>query len=104
MLARGETSVTLSEYIVVFGAVNLLIAQCPNFHSIRFVNQCSTFCTISFSIIAVAMSIYAGALCPSAQKLKLLNPALSSALLTDCLDDSRAHKAACSVRLADAMA
>lgn len=60
VLARGDTPVTLTEYIIVFGAVNLVIAQCPNFHSIRFVNQCATLCTISFSIIAVAMAIYAG--------------------------------------------
>ncbi|BDA51000.1 GABA transporter 1 [Coccomyxa sp. Obi] len=60
VLARGETPVTLTEYIVLFGGVNLLLAQCPNFHSIRFINQSSTFCTISFSLIAVAMSIYAG--------------------------------------------
>lgn len=61
VLVRGDTPVTLTEYIVIFGAINLVIAQCPNVHSIRFVNQCSTFCTICFSIIAVALSLYSGA-------------------------------------------
>ena len=60
VLARGETPVTLTQYILVFGAVNLILAQCPNFHSIRFVNQTATVCTISFSIIAVALSLYSG--------------------------------------------
>ncbi|KAK9902210.1 hypothetical protein WJX75_007822 [Coccomyxa subellipsoidea] len=60
VLVRGDTPVTLTEYIVIFGAINLVIAQCPNVHSIRFVNQCSTFCTICFSIIAVALSLYSG--------------------------------------------
>ena len=60
VLIRGETSVTLTEYIIVFGCANLLLAQCPHFHAIRYINAVATVCTISFSIIAVAMSIYDG--------------------------------------------
>ncbi len=61
VLVRGETSVTLTEYIIVFGCANLILAQCPHFHAIRYINAVATVCTISFSIIAVAMSIYDGA-------------------------------------------
>ena len=60
MLIRGETSVTLTEYIIVFGAANLILAQCPHFHAIRYINAVATVCTICFSLIAVAMSIYDG--------------------------------------------
>ena len=61
VLVRGETSVTLTEYIIVFGAANLLLCQCPHFHALRYINTMATFCTISFSIIAVCLSIYSGA-------------------------------------------
>jgi hypothetical protein len=57
---RGTTSVTLTEYIIVFGCANLILAQCPHFHAIRYINAVATVCTISFSIIAVVMSIYSG--------------------------------------------
>jgi hypothetical protein len=60
LLVNGTTKITLTEYIIVFGAANLIIAQFPHFHSIRFINQSSTICTLSFSLIAVVMSIYAG--------------------------------------------
>ncbi|CAK0786011.1 hypothetical protein CVIRNUC_009224 [Coccomyxa viridis] len=57
---RGTTDVTLTEYIIVFGCANLLLSQCPHFHAIRYINAVATVCTISFSIIAVCMSIYNG--------------------------------------------
>ena len=60
VLVRGETSVTLTEYIIVFGCANLILAQCPHFHAIRYINAVATVCTISFAIIAVAMSLYSG--------------------------------------------
>ena len=60
VLVRGETSVTLTEYIIVFGCANLILAQCPHFHAIRYINAVATVCTISFAIIAVVMSIYSG--------------------------------------------
>ncbi len=63
VLIRGTTSVTLTEYIIVFGCANLILAQCPHFHAIRYINAVATVCTISFSLIAVAMSIYDGE-CP----------------------------------------
>ena len=60
VLVRGETSVTLTEYIIVFGCANLILAQCPHFHAIRYINAVATVCTISVAIIAVAMSLYSG--------------------------------------------
>ena len=62
MLVQGSSSVTLTEYIIVFGAFNLIVSQFPHFHSLRFINTIATFSTISFSIIAVGLSLYAGAL------------------------------------------
>jgi hypothetical protein len=62
VLVRGSSSVTLTQYIIVFGAFNLIVSQFPHFHSLRFVNTIATFSTISFSIIAVGLSLYAGAL------------------------------------------
>lgn len=63
---RGTTPVTLTEYIIVFGCANLILAQCPHFHAIRYINAVATVCTISFSIIAVVMSVYSGE-CAKAQ-------------------------------------
>ncbi len=40
-------------------------AQVPHFYALRFVNAIATFSTISFSIIAVGLSIYAGAPAPA---------------------------------------
>ncbi len=95
VLARGETPVTLTQYILVFGAVNLILAQCPNFHSIRFVNQTATFCTISFSIIAVALSLYSGeplqVLFQSIEVMTPNPPVLNQCFLRDFSRALRAH-------------
>lgn len=49
-----------------------VLAQVPHFHALRYVNAVATFSTISFSFIAVVVSIYDGApLNPS------LNPSLN---------------------------
>ena len=40
------------------------LAQVPHFHALRFVNAIATVSTISFSIIAVGLSIYDGARLP----------------------------------------
>ena len=64
VLVTGESALTLTEYIIVFGAFNLIIAQIPHLHSLRFVNIVATFSTIGFSAIAVGLSIYSGAPVP----------------------------------------
>ncbi|KAK9810303.1 hypothetical protein WJX72_008303 [[Myrmecia] bisecta] len=60
VICRPDNVVPLPYYIIVFGAVNLVLSQCPHMHSIRFINQLATFCTISFATVAVGLSAYAG--------------------------------------------
>ena len=61
VIATGGSALTLTEWIIVFMVFNLLIAQYPHMHSLRFVNLAATLSTISFSAIAVGLSIYSGA-------------------------------------------
>lgn len=46
--------------IITFGFVQFLMSQLPDLHSLRFLNALSNFCTLTFSAIAVGMSIYTG--------------------------------------------
>ena len=85
VIATGGSALTLTEWIIVFMVFNLIIAQYPHMHSLRFVNSAATFSTISFSAIAVGLSLYSGALPgrpgtrhPSARGLTLLSTAQSS--------------------------
>lgn len=59
-LYQPSTKITLQEFIIMFGAVQLLLSQLPDIHTLRHVNILATFCTIAFSAVAVAMSIYNG--------------------------------------------
>ena len=47
--------------IITFGFVQFLMSQLPDLHSLRFLNALSNFCTLTFSAIAVGMSIHTGA-------------------------------------------
>ena len=46
--------------IITFGFVQFLMSQLPDLHSLRFLNALSNFCTVTFSTIAVGMSIHNG--------------------------------------------
>ena len=63
VIATGGSVLTLTEWIIVFMVFNLLIAQYPHMHSLRFVNSAATFSTIAFSAIAVGLSLYSGESC-----------------------------------------
>lgn len=52
--------VKLYEYTVIFGALSLIIAQVPSFHSLRFFNLFSMLLCLGFSICAVVGSIISG--------------------------------------------
>ncbi|KAG0497372.1 hypothetical protein HPP92_002063 [Vanilla planifolia] len=50
----------LYEFVVIFGAFMLLLAQLPSFHSLRHINLLSLFLCLSYSACATAGSIYIG--------------------------------------------
>ena len=60
-LYKPNGSMTLQDFIIIFGAAQLLLSQLPTIHSLRFVNVICTICTIGFTITCVAMSIKNGA-------------------------------------------
>jgi hypothetical protein len=52
--------VTLQHFIILFGAVQLLLSQLPNIHALRGLNMLSTMATLGFATVATAMSIVTG--------------------------------------------
>ena len=60
-LYQPSTHITLQEFIIMFGAVQLLLSQLPDIHTLRHVNYLATFCTVAFATVVVAMSIHNGA-------------------------------------------
>lgn len=59
-LYKPTGSMTLQEFIIVFGALQLLLSQLHNIHMLRHINILATFCTIAFSITVVGMCIHNG--------------------------------------------
>jgi hypothetical protein len=57
---------SLQAWIAVFGASQLILSQLPDISSLREINLVCTLCTVCFAIGCAAMSIYNGALPPSA--------------------------------------
>jgi len=53
-------SMTLQHFIIIFGALQLLLSQLPTIHSLRGLNTLCTVCTIGFTVTCVAMSIKNG--------------------------------------------
>jgi hypothetical protein len=53
-------SMTLQHFIIIFGAVQLLLSQLPNIHALRGLNMLSTLATLGFATVATAMSIATG--------------------------------------------
>lgn len=47
----------------MFGALQLILSQLPDIHTLRHVNILATFCTVAFSATVVAMCIHNGARC-----------------------------------------
>ncbi|KAK9813661.1 hypothetical protein WJX73_002176 [Symbiochloris irregularis] len=52
--------VTLQDWIIVFGAFQLILSQLPDIHSLRLVNLMCTFFTICFSATVIGLSIKYG--------------------------------------------
>ncbi len=55
---RPGGSVSLQQFIIYFGIIELILSQLPHIHSLRFLNYLCTFCTIVFSTIVVGMCIH----------------------------------------------
>lgn len=77
--SSNPSGMTLQQFIIIFGVVELLLSQMPDIHSLRWLNALCTFCTVGFTITVIGLSIYACKLAHSSlsQMLK------SYLLLTD---------------------
>ncbi|XP_039118900.1 GABA transporter 1-like [Dioscorea cayenensis subsp. rotundata] len=53
-------SLTLQEFIIFFGAFELVLSQLPDIHSLRWVNAICTFSTIGFAGTTIGVTIYNG--------------------------------------------
>lgn len=60
LLYKPDGNITLQEFIIMFGALQLILSQLPTIHSLRGVNVLCTICTLGFTITCVAMSIKDG--------------------------------------------
>ncbi|CAM6049777.1 unnamed protein product [Sphagnum compactum] len=54
------SKVTLQEFIIIFGAAQLVLSQLPDIHSLRWFNALCTFCTVAFTIVVMGLLIHAG--------------------------------------------
>lgn len=52
----SNPTVTLQEFIIIFGAFELLLSQLPDIHSLRAVNLFCTACTVAFTACVVGLS------------------------------------------------
>nr|XP_029119649.1 GABA transporter 1 [Elaeis guineensis] len=55
-----DGTLTLQDFIVFFGAFELLLSQLPDIHSLRWVNALCTFSTIGFAGTTIGVTIYNG--------------------------------------------
>jgi hypothetical protein len=55
--------VTLQEFIIIFGAAQLVLSQLPDIHSLRWFNALCTFCTVAFTVVVMGLLIHAGITC-----------------------------------------
>ncbi|XP_042383913.1 GABA transporter 1-like [Zingiber officinale] len=56
----SDGSLTLQDFIIFFGALELLLSQLPDIHSLRWVNALCTFSTIGFAATTIGVTIYNG--------------------------------------------
>ncbi|EEC66939.1 hypothetical protein OsI_33567 [Oryza sativa Indica Group] len=55
-----DGAMTLQQFIILFGAFELLLSQLPDIHSLRWVNAACTASTIGFAGTAIGVTIYDG--------------------------------------------
>lgn len=56
----GSSAMTLQQFILVFGALELLLSQLPDIHSLRWVNAICTASTLGFAGTTIGVTIYDG--------------------------------------------
>lgn len=54
------STITLQQFIIIFGCIQLVFSQMPSIHDLRALNMICTICTCGFAISATALSIYSG--------------------------------------------
>lgn len=57
--SSNPSGMTLQQFIIIFGVVELLLSQMPDIHSLRWLNALCTFCTVGFTVTVIGLSIYA---------------------------------------------
>ncbi|KAK8947276.1 GABA transporter 1 [Platanthera zijinensis] len=60
LIEKPEGTMKLYEFVVIFGAFMLVLAQLPSFHSLRHINLLSLFLCLAYSACATGGSIYIG--------------------------------------------
>jgi len=55
-----DGAMTLQQFILVFGALELLLSQLPDIHSLRWVNAICTASTVGFAGTIIGVTIYDG--------------------------------------------
>jgi hypothetical protein len=55
-----DGAMTLQQFILVFGALELLLSQLPDIHSLRWVNAICTASTVGFAGTTIGVTIYDG--------------------------------------------
>lgn len=51
---------TLQHFIVFFGALELILSQFPDIHSLRWLNALCTLSTIGFASTVIGVTVYSG--------------------------------------------
>ncbi|KAK8960925.1 GABA transporter 1 [Platanthera guangdongensis] len=60
LIEKPEGTMKLYEFVVIFGAFMLVLAQLPSFHSLRHINLLSLILCLAYSACATGGSIYIG--------------------------------------------
>lgn len=56
----SSSTITLQQFIIIFGCIQLVLSQFPTIHDLRLLNMMCTICTMGFALTATALSIYSG--------------------------------------------
>lgn len=66
-----DGTVQLWEFVAAFGAVLILLAQLPSFHSLRYISMVSLMLCLTYSVCAVAGSVVAGSISTLSKRVHL---------------------------------
>ncbi len=57
---NANGTIPLAAFVAIFGAVMIVLAQLPSFHSLRYINLVSLLLCLTYSLCATAGSVLAG--------------------------------------------